>query len=249
MSIDSLATGRFEKRFEILHLFFEQIAVRQKLESPEQRHRTTQLVKQFERVRDVRLRLTLEKAFVSSLPKARSCINDELCVSRKRNAAVAGEVVTMMRRPLRVCVAGADLQVNQIVFPAVMLRHRGQRFPIHSFLINAESAPSRFVSENLVGELIDARTGLPRTGVSGDEPATTKLCALPSQTAKSRDAAFSVSCVEQKPKREEHQKNAASDKKVWRVLQQQNHAGRNKGADLMEFRGQEAHPFGPNYPA
>jgi hypothetical protein len=50
-----------------------------------------------------------------------------------------------------------------------------------------------------VGQLIDARTRLARTGVAGDEPTATKLISLPLETAEPRDAAFAISRNEQEP--------------------------------------------------
>ena len=106
----------------------------------------------------------------------------------------------MLRSPVRLkqyggvhcdCrIVGADLQMNQVMLTPVMLGHRRERFPIHAFFINAQSAPSRFVLKNLMGELIDAGTGFAGAGVAGDEPAATELIAPPSQTPKSGDMAF-----------------------------------------------------------
>ena len=61
---------------------------------------------------DVDLRLAFEKALITALAETRGGVHDKLGVGRIRNAAVAGQVVTVVRPPLRVCVGVADLQVN-----------------------------------------------------------------------------------------------------------------------------------------
>ena len=116
----------------------------------------------------------------------------------------------MRRYPVSLGIVGADLQVNQIVFAAVVLSHRCEGFPIDPFFINAQSAPGRLMLEDLMSELIDAGTGLARAGVAGDEPAATKLMALPGEPAKPGRITLSVD--EQEPKSDDHEHNSAHQK-------------------------------------
>jgi hypothetical protein len=53
--------------------------------------------------------------------------------------------------------------------------------------------------KNLMRELIDARTGFAGAGVTGDEPAPTKLVALPDQAAELRDGFVLFVWGQQKP--------------------------------------------------
>src|SRR6266511_5572950 len=99
----------------------------------------------------------------------------------------------MRCRPGCVGVVRANLQVNQVVLTAVVPGHRCKGFPIHALLINAQAAPGRLVLKDLVSQLIDARSGLARAGVAGNEPATTKLIPPPSQSAETCDTGFSLS--------------------------------------------------------
>ena len=66
------------------------------------------------------------------------------------------------------------------------------------FVDLAQAAPGRLVLEDLMGQLIDTGTGLARAGVAGNESATTKLIALPCQSAETCDAGFGF-CDKQKP--------------------------------------------------
>ena len=138
----------------------------------------------------MRLRLTFEKSLVPALAKTRCGIHDELGVARERDAPVAGQIIAIGWRPLRVGVVRADLKTNQIVFAPVVPRHRREGFPIDAFLVNAQAAPSRFILKNLMNKLVDAGTGLARAGVAGDEPAATELIPLPPQAAELRHMVF-----------------------------------------------------------
>ena len=168
---------------------------------------------------DVRLRLALEKSLVASLTETRGSIHDEFGIRHERDAAVAGEVETMRRLPLDWRVLGADLQMNQVVFAVVMPSHRGERFPIDTFFVNAQSAPGRFVLKNLVGKLIDAGTGLAGAGVPRDEPAATKLVAPPCKTPKSGNTTSVSARREQKPGGDKRQQNATTDEENLRASQ------------------------------
>ena len=81
--------------------------------------------------------------------------------------------------------------MNEVVFTPVIFCHRRERFPINAFFVYAQTAPFGFVLKNLMGKLIDAGTGLARTGVTGDEPAPAELIPFPSQAAELRDMACS----------------------------------------------------------
>ncbi len=83
--------------------------------------------------------------------------------------------------------------MNEVVFTPIMFRHRRERLPIDAFFVYAKAAPFRFVLKNLMGQLIDAGTGLARTGVTGDEPAPAELIPFPSQAAELRDMGCSDS--------------------------------------------------------
>src|SRR5438128_1408562 len=115
----------------------------------------------------------------------------------------------MRRRPGCVGVVRANIQVNQVVLTAVVPSHRCKCFPIHALLINAQATPGRLVLKDLMSQLIDARSGLTRAGVAGNQPATTKLIPPPCQSAQTRDTGFSPS-GEQKPKGNEDKQNAAN---------------------------------------
>ena len=204
----------FEEIFEILHFFFEQVTIGQQFIRSEQCYGAVQFKEHFERVRNVGLCLAFEKTFVAALAETRRGVHDELCVGGKRNAAVAGQVVAIWWRPLRVGIICADLQMNQIMFAFVVSRHRRERFPINALFVNAQPAPCRLVLKNLMHQLVDAGTGFARAGVTGDEPTATKLISLPLQTAESRDAAVAISRNEQEPGCDDRQKNAARRQEV-----------------------------------
>jgi hypothetical protein len=108
-------------------------------------------------------------------------VHNEFGVGAERNRAVASEIEAVRWRPVRAGVVQVVLDVDQIGQPAVVVGHTLERFPIDAFFINAQAAPARFVAENLIGKLINAGTGFTRTGITGDEPATAKLIALPTQ--------------------------------------------------------------------
>ena len=207
----------FEEIFEIFHFFFEQIPIGQQFIRVEQRHGTVQFKEHFERVRDVGLRLAFEKTFIPALAETRGGVHDELGVGRERNTAVAGQVVAIRRRPLRIGVICADLQMNQIVFAPVVTCHCRECFPINAFFVNAQTTPMRLVLKNLMRQLVDAGTGFARTSVAGDEPAATKLISLPLQPAKPRDAAIGIARNEQEPNCDERQKNPAERQNVLRM--------------------------------
>jgi hypothetical protein len=48
------------------------------------------------------------------------------------------------------------LEQNEVVLATEVLRHFGERFPINSFIVDAEAAPGRFVRENLKQQRRDA---------------------------------------------------------------------------------------------
>src|SRR5665213_1573953 len=190
VSMNGDPAGCFIKVFKICHFGFEFFGIGQQFIRAEQRHRQVQFIEHFEGVSDMSLSLAFEKSFVTALSQTGSGIHDELGVGGKWDAAVSGQVVAMRWWRLRIRVLVVNLKMNQIVFAVILTGHGRERFPIHALFINAQPAPFRFVLEYLMGELIDAGTGLARTGVTGDEPAATKLVAFPSQAAELCDRAF-----------------------------------------------------------
>jgi hypothetical protein len=138
----------------------------------------------------VYLRLAFEKSFVASLSKTRCGVHNEFGIRHKWNAAVAGQIKIIRRRPLDLRVIGTDLQMNQIMFAFVMSGHCRERFPIHAFFVNAQSAPCGFVLKNLMEKLIDAGTRFARAGVAGNEPAATELISPPCEAPKPGNLRF-----------------------------------------------------------
>ena len=180
MRIHGFPAWCLEKCFKVLHFFLQKIAVGQQIKGVEQRYGPFQLKQQFKCMSDMRLCLALEKAFVTALAQTRGCIDDELGVGREAGWSGRRSDCSDVRwYPCVVPVVRADLQVNQVVLATVMPRHRRECFPIDALFVNAQSAPCRFILKNLMSELIDAGSGLARTGVAGDEPAATKLSPLP----------------------------------------------------------------------
>src|SRR5437762_13976930 len=93
----------------------------------------------------------------------------------------------MLRRPGCGSVVWANLNVNQIVLSTVARRHRLKRFPIDTLFVNAQATPARFVTKDLMCELVDARCGFAGAGVARDQPAATELAPLPSQSLEHGD--------------------------------------------------------------
>jgi len=159
----------------------------------------------------MRLRLAFEKALVAALAQAGGGVHDEFGIGGKGYAAVAGQIEAVRRRPLLGLIVGADLQMNQLMLALVMARHGGERFPINALFIHAQAAPGGFVLKNLVGQLVDARTGFAGTGVAGDEPAATELVAFPDQPAKSGHMRLALRrelILAQKPDRQNDEGNS-----------------------------------------
>jgi hypothetical protein len=169
---------------------------------------------------DVRLRLAFEESLVAALAETGGGVHDEFGVGAEWDAAVAGQVVSVGWRPLHVRLVALNLEMNQVVLATVMARHRRERLPINAFFVNAQAAPGRFVSENLVRELVDPGTCLARASVTGDEPAATELIAFPRQSTKTSYAP-SLSRGKQEPCRQEYKSNSADEKDVLRIPHKQ----------------------------
>ena len=75
--------------------------------------------------------------------------------------------------------SGFHLEKDEIFLPTEMLRHRGKRFPIDPLVIDANSAPVRFIGENLEEERRDPGSCFSGTGIAGDEPAPAEILAGP----------------------------------------------------------------------
>ena len=140
-----------------------------------QRHVHAAFVESFESQRDVSLRLVLEERLIALLTQARRGIHDKFRVTAERNPAVGRQVVGVWRLPVGGRGFWPHLQQNQIILAIEVRGHLTKRFPIHAFVINAESTPRRLALENLVEQLRDARASLAGAGVAGDEPAATKI--------------------------------------------------------------------------
>ena len=102
---------------------------------------------------DVRLRLAFEKAFVPALAETRGRVHDELGVGGERDAAVAGQIEAMRRRPLCIGVVRADLQMNQIVFAAVMIAPSPRAFPNKRLFHQCTARPNSVRFEKLDGRV------------------------------------------------------------------------------------------------
>ena len=131
-----------------------------------QRYVGADFVESFQRLRDVGLRLILEEAFVALLSETCRSIDDEFGVGAVRNTAVGCQIVCMKRLPTRGRVIRFDLEKYQVLLPVEVPGHFRERFPIKSLVVDAHSAPPRFVLKNLVKQRRDAGASLTRSGVT-----------------------------------------------------------------------------------
>lgn len=134
-------------------------------------------------MRDVGLGLAFEKAFVTALAQTSGRIDHKFGIAHKRYAPVAGQIKIVGRQPGMILSPGTNLEMNQIMLASVMPGHGAKGFPIDTLFINTQTAPLRLILKNLMRELIDAGTGFAGTGITGDQPAATKLIAPPDKTA------------------------------------------------------------------
>src|SRR5512132_2470719 len=88
----------------------------------------------------------------------------------------------MARLPCARCVIRPDLEQDEIILAAKVLGHLRKCFPINSFVVDAESAPRRFVLEDLVKQTCDARSGFARACVAGDQPTAAEIVSGPAKT-------------------------------------------------------------------
>ena len=176
-----------EQLTQVVQSALKLLGVGEKSKSAGQGDRPTQFKKQFEGVGNVGLRLAFEESLVTALTETGSGVHDKLGVGAEGNVAVPSEVEAMRRAELARRRGGAYFELNQVVDPTVMRRHRLERFPVHTLFIYAQAAPSRFVAKDLVRELVDAGSRLARTGVARDEPAATELAPLPPETLETGD--------------------------------------------------------------
>src|SRR5438128_4795461 len=158
--------GRCKEQFaQVVQSALKLLGVGENSKSAGQGDRPTQFKKQFEGVGNVGLRLAFEESLVTALTETGGGVHDKLGVGAEGNVAVPSEVEAMRRAgPARRRI-GAYFELNQVVDPTVMRRHRLERFPIHTFFVDAQAAPTRLVPEDLVQQLVDAGTGLARPGI------------------------------------------------------------------------------------
>ncbi len=88
----------------------------------------------------------------------------------------------MTRLPCARRLVGPDLEQDEIVLAAKMLGHLREGFPINSFIVDAEAAPSRFVLKDLKEQRGDARAGFARACIAGDQPTATEIISRPRKT-------------------------------------------------------------------
>ena len=62
------------------------------------------------------------------------------------------------------------MQQDEVAFPPEVRGHVFKNLPIESFLIEANAAPMRDVSKNLIRDRIDRALRLARTGAPGNKP-------------------------------------------------------------------------------
>ena len=180
-SVKFAAAGGRRSRTQDRHRFVQVALVEQQVIGVLQRHVGADFAQRLQRRGDVDLRLVLEESFVAGLPEARRGIDDGFGERVVRDAAIGREIVGVLRLPVRWRVVRPDLEQDKIVLAAEVPRHFGERFPIESFVVDAEAAPAGLVLENLVEQRRDAGARLAGTGVAGDEPAATEVFARPTE--------------------------------------------------------------------
>src|ERR1700681_2389496 len=89
----------------------------------------------------------------------------------------------MARLPCACCLIRPDLEQDEIILAAEVFGHLRECFPINSFVVDAETAPSRFILEDLVKQACDAGSRFARAGVARDQPAATEIISRPGKTS------------------------------------------------------------------
>ncbi|MDB6175526.1 MAG: hypothetical protein JWL59_4837 [Chthoniobacteraceae bacterium] len=108
------------------------------------------LTEQFEGACDVNLGLVFEESFVAGLAKTRCGVDDCLSERVVRDSAVGREIVCVRRLPVCGGTIGPDLEQNQIAFAAEVKGHFAKRFPVKTFVVDADATPARLVFEDLI---------------------------------------------------------------------------------------------------
>src|ERR1700730_8431535 len=93
----------------------------------------------------------------------------------------------MARLPRARYIIRPDLEQDEIILAPKVLGHLRECFPINSFVVDAEAAPRRFVLEDLVKQTCDARSGLARACVAGDQPTATEIISRPAKTGETNN--------------------------------------------------------------
>src|SRR5262249_16172283 len=94
----------------------------------------------------------------------------------------------MARLPCACCLVRPDLEQDEIILAAEVLGHLRECFPINSFGVDAETAPRRFVLEDLVKQTCDARSSFARARIASNQPSATEIISCPSETGEADNA-------------------------------------------------------------
>ena len=107
-----------------------------------QRHVGADLAQRFQRGGDVGLRLVLEEAFVAGLAEGGGGIDDGFREGVVGDAAVGGEIVGVPRLPAARRAFGPDLEQDEVVLAAEVLRHRARAFPNRALCRRCRGRPT-----------------------------------------------------------------------------------------------------------
>ena len=84
--------------------------------------------------------------------------------------------------PIRASVSGAHLKQNGVIRTVVVQGYANHGLEQCALVVDAQESKAPRASEQLVENLIDARTGFARTGDSRDEPTLTENLKQPTST-------------------------------------------------------------------
>ena len=89
--------------------------------------------------------------------------------------------------PVRAGVSGAHLKKNCVLRTVVVQGHANHGLEQCALVVDAQESKASHAFEQLVENLIDARTSFARTGDSRDEPALTERMPVPSHAGQLED--------------------------------------------------------------